>query len=499
MRLDRLIERIEVAETVGDPATVEVLSVTEDSRTVSPGTLFCCVAGETFDGHAYAEGAVRDGAVALLGQRRLPVDVAQVVVPSVRPAMAEVAATLHGRPSESLTVIGVTGTNGKTTVTHLLRTILEANGWPTGLLGTLSGARTTQSAPGLQAALAEARDRGERAVAMEVSSHALVQERVDAVSFAAAVFTNLSPDHLDYHRTMEAYFEAKSLLFTRARPAHSIVNTSQEWGRRLAGMLGATGATEGPGATGQGATEGPGATGRRGALHTYSLDDATDIRATLQGTTFSWRGYPVSIRLPGLFNVENALAAATTAAALGFPEDAVAAALSESGGVRGRMERVEAGQPFDVLVDFAHTPDGLERVLRSVRGSLGGSARLAVVFGCGGDRDRSKRPMMGRLAAELADLAVVTSDNPRSEDPLAIIEQVRSGIDDASSVVVEPDRRGAIAAALAWARAGDVVVVAGKGHETGQEIAGVVTPFDDAAVVRELIESGRGERAVSGP
>ena len=466
MRMDRLLEGLDLIEVVGETGSAEVLSVTEDSRRVRSGSLYCCVTGLVTDGHAYAEQAIRSGAVGLLCERKLPVSVPQAVVAAVRPAMAEVASTFHGRPSEHLAVIGVTGTNGKTTVTHMLRAVLEAHGWPTGLFGTLTGTRTTASAPELQAALATSLREGSRAVAMEVSSHALTQHRVDAVRFAAAVFTNLSQDHLDYHGTMEAYFEAKAGLFQSGQAAVSVINVSGPWGRRLASMA-------------------------SDPVLTYSAEDARDVESGLAASRFRWRSQLIALPLGGLFNIENALAAATTASALGVADETIASGLSALAPVRGRMELIRAGQQFEAVVDFAHTPDGLEHILASARQGLEGG-RVAVVFGCGGNRDHSKRPLMGAIASRLADLAVITSDNPRDEDPLEIIGQIRSGMDGRAEVVVDPDRASAIALALGRARPGDVVIVAGKGHETGQETAGVTRPFDDAAVVREWLEH-RGE------
>jgi UDP-N-acetylmuramoyl-L-alanyl-D-glutamate--2,6-diaminopimelate ligase len=441
--------------------------VSENTHTVAPGSLYCCVVGANVDGHDLAPEAVQLGASALLVERRLDLPVPQARVERVRPAMAEAAAALNGRPSEHMKVIGVTGTNGKTSVTHMLAAVLEASGWATGLLGTLTGPRTTASAPELQAALAAELRRGAKALAMEVSSHALVQHRVDAVHFAAAVFTNLSQDHLDYHGTMDAYFEAKSRLFRDGRAETAVVNVTGEWGRRLVPMV-----------------EGP--------VVTFSLADARVLEAGLTGTTFRWKGAEVRLPMAGLFNVENALAAATTASVLGVPEEVVAAGLSGLAPVRGRMEEVRSDRPFSVLVDFAHTPDGLEQVLSSVRATLPAGSRLAVVFGCGGERDRAKRPLMGSAASRLADLAVITNDNPRSEDPLAIIDSVRHGVDGPATVEVEPDRRAAMELAFRWARPGDAVVIAGKGHESGQESAGVTVDFDDVTVARQLLESGSG-------
>jgi UDP-N-acetylmuramoyl-L-alanyl-D-glutamate--2,6-diaminopimelate ligase len=357
--------------------------------------------------------------------------------------------------------VGVTGTAGKTSVTHLVRSVLAAGGLPCGVIGTLSGARTTPEAPELQALLARARAEGDRAMAIEVSSHALAQGRVAATRFAVAVFTNLSQDHLDYHATMEEYFAAKASLFTPELSERAVVCVDDEWGRRLAGQVERAG---------------------RIPLETYGLADADDLRVTPSGTTFTWRGEPIELRLAGRFNVANALAAATAAAALGVPTEAVAKGLAAVPPVRGRFEPVDAGQPFSVLVDYAHKPGALEQVLVTARELTGSGGRVIVVFGCGGDRDRAKRPVMGEIAARLADRVVLTSDNPRSEEPRAIIAAVQDGIPAGAPVVTEPDRRRAIELALDDARAGDVVVIAGKGHETSQVIGERVLPFDDRAV-----------------
>lgn len=464
MRLDRLLDGLDVVDAPSGADAVDVVSVTHDSRAVTTGALFCCVPGDVFDGHAYAGAAVAAGAVAVLVEHRVDVPVPQVVVASVRRAMPVAAAAVHGHPSRALTVVGVTGTNGKTTVTHLLRAVFEANGWPTGLIGTIGGRRTTPEGPELQAMLAGFRDEGKRAVAMEVSSHALEQHRVDGTHFAAAVFTNLSQDHLDFHKSMDAYFAAKARLFEADRTDLAVINGDDEWGLRLASMV-------------------------RVPVSTYGMGDALDLVTGADGSDFRWRGEHVHVALAGDINVSNALAAATTAAVLGIDPAAIAAGISSLGGVPGRFERVDAGQPFTVIVDYAHTPDGLERVLQAARQLVepqGG--RLLVVFGCGGDRDRGKRPLMGEVATRLAACAYLTNDNPRSEDPMAIIDAVLDGVTDRDRLVVEPDREAAIALALKDAEPGDMVVIAGKGHETGQDVGGVVTPFDDRDVARHILE-----------
>jgi len=475
LELDRLLAGVEVLELRGDTDGVDVSTVVYDSRRVAAGALFCCVPGTVTDGHEYAPGAVAAGAVAVLCEHAVDVQVPQARVTAVRPAMARLAASLWGDPSEKLTVIGVTGTNGKTTVTHMLRSVLTTAGQSTELVGTLTGARTTPEAPDLQELLARFVERGVGAAAIEVSSHALDQHRVDAVRFRAAVFTNLSQDHLDYHGTMERYFLAKASLFEEDRVDTAVINVSDPWGRRLIERLEA---------------------GHRMEVIPFSAEDAVDAEVGPRSARLTWRGRTVRLPLGGQFNVMNALAAASTAAALGIPYDAIVAGLEAVEPVPGRMEPVDVGQPFSVIVDYAHTPDGLERVLTAARpaesGPAGSGGRLAVVFGCGGERDQAKRPLMGEVAGRLSDLVIVTNDNPRSEDPGKIIEQVTSAVPDGANLVVEPDRRAAIGLAVAWARPGDVVVVAGKGHETTQQIGREVVPFDDRVVAREEIEAAGG-------
>jgi UDP-N-acetylmuramoyl-L-alanyl-D-glutamate--2,6-diaminopimelate ligase len=456
---------VQVRRRVG-PDAVRVAGIAHDSRAVRAGNLFCCLRGDRVDGHDFALKAVDAGAVALLAERPLDVlpDVAQVLVDDARVAMAPVAAAFHGRPSEAMTVIGVTGTTGKTTTTHLLGSIFEHAGVPCGVLGTLTGAHTTPEAPELQARLAAFRAEGKQAVAMEVSSHALELHRADATRFAVAVFTNLGRDHLDFHGTTERYFAAKARLFDPAMAAAGVVDADDPYGGRLL----AAPAIQ---------------------MTAYSLADAEDLNVGLRASTFRWRGRPVRLPLGGRFNVRNALAAATAAVAAGVAVDSVVAGLAAAPPVPGRFEPVDAGQPFAVLVDFAHTPESLASALAAAR-EVAGTNRLLVVFGCGGDRDRSKRPLMGDVAARLADVAIVTSDNPRGEDPTAIISEVISGMPPARSARTEsePDRRAAIAAALAEAGPGDVVLIAGKGHETTQTVGERVLPFDDRAVARELLE-----------
>lgn len=437
---------------------VDLTRAVHDSRLAVPGTLFCCVVGTLHDGHDHATDAVASGATAILCERPLGLGVAEIIVPSVREAMGPAASELASRPSDHLNLIGVTGTNGKTTVVQLLAAILP----DTGVIGTLTGTRTTPEAPELQGLLTDMAAAGRRQVAMEVSSHALDLHRVDGTHFRVAVFTNLSQDHLDHHGDMARYFEAKARLFRPELAERAVVNLDDPHGRLLrdAALVPTVG---------------------------YSLDDVTDLQLRSDGSSFRWRETDITVHLPGRFNVSNAIAAATTAAELGIDVATIAAGLASLTGVPGRFERIDAGQGFLAAVDYAHTPDGLEQLLGAGR-ELAGNGRVILVFGAGGHRDASKRPFMGEAAARLADVVVVTSDNPRDEDPAAIISQVQAGIEDLTTDVrIEPDRADAIAIAIAEAHPGDVLLVAGKGHETGQTVGDVTTPFDDRVVLRDLL------------
>ncbi|HTN81229.1 MAG TPA: UDP-N-acetylmuramoyl-L-alanyl-D-glutamate--2,6-diaminopimelate ligase [Acidimicrobiales bacterium] len=469
MELTRLVAEsagLSVSHAAGDINGVEVTSIAYDSRAVQPGALYVCVPGHVADGHDFAAAAVERGAVALIVEHELPIAVPQVVVDDARVAMALASAAFNGHPSSALTVVGVTGTNGKTTTVHFLEAIFRAHGWAVGVIGTLTGARTTPEAPDLQRQLAAWRDAGVDAVAMEVSSHALVLHRVDGTRFAVAVFTNLSRDHLDFHGTMERYFEAKARLFTPSFADRAVVNAEDPHGRLL---LDAAQIPTVP----------------------YSIADVSDLRLAPSKSTFTWRGEHVRVPIGGRHNVVNALAAATAAAELGVAVPAISVGIGNAGPVPGRFEPIEEGQPFSVVVDYAHTPDGLERVLEAAREVAAGH-RVVLVFGAGGDRDRTKRPAMGAAAGTGADVAILTSDNPRSEDPAAIIAEVARGA-PADALVIEADRRRAIARAFATARPGDVVVIAGKGHESTQTIGDQVLPFDDRVVAREeLSRMGEG-------
>jgi UDP-N-acetylmuramoyl-L-alanyl-D-glutamate--2,6-diaminopimelate ligase len=498
--MNLLFDDIEVLETVGDPFTAEVGGISHDSRRVVPGDLFCCVPGQVSDGHRYATEAVERGAIGVLCEHFIPellhrdVTQARIAPGTMRPVMAQLAAAFYGFPARDLVMIGVTGTNGKTTVTQLLGDILTATGRPTNVMGTLSGARTTPEATEVERVLAGVRDRQRadglrHAVAMEVSSHALVQSRVDGIHFDVAVFTNLSHDHLDYHGSMEDYFEAKARLFTSNHALRAVVNADDPWGRVLLD---------------------------RGKIPMTAVhhNDASDVLLRPGHTEFTWRGHRVATPLTGRVNVDNTLLAAEAALALDLELEPgeVAAAMVHLRPIPGRLQVIAAAPaengsaagappegawasrpPFTVLVDYAHTPAGLEVVLAEARRlGPGATGRVISVFGCGGNRDRAKRPVMGAVAAAASDVAILTSDNPRDEDPIAIIEEVLTGVPggrENAKVVVEEDRRVAIRRALDAAEPGDVVVIAGKGHETYQEIAGRRLPFDDAEEAREALSA----------
>jgi UDP-N-acetylmuramoyl-L-alanyl-D-glutamate--2,6-diaminopimelate ligase len=484
VRLEELAAAAQAQRTLGDPA-VEVSKLAYDSRTVEPGTLFFCVVGEHADGHEFAARAVERGAAALVVERELELDVPQVVVADARLAMAPIAARFHGDPTAELRVAGITGTNGKTTTAFLLREVLEAAAIQSGLLGTVKqvvgaveeeGERTTPEAIDLQRTFRRMLEGGDRACAMEVSSHALSLHRVDAVRFELALFTNLTQDHLDFHADMEDYFRSKRMLFADLHPEKAVVNVDDAYGRRLAEEFECL------------------TFSAEGAEAHFS---ARDVSFDVSGAVFTVVGpeeeTEVRTMMPGHFNVANALGAFAAAIAMEVGPREAAAGLAKARRVPGRFEPVDEGQDFAVLVDYAHTPDSLDNVLAAARRLTEG--RVISVFGAGGDRDRDKRPKMGQAGAEGSDLAIVTSDNPRSEDPESIIAEVLVGA-GGSGVESEPDRRAAIALAFERARPGDTVVIAGKGHEQGQEFEeGRKIPFDDREVAREeLLRRGGGER-----
>jgi len=450
MQLERLIAALAPTDVVGGGA-LEIRELAYDAREVPRDSLFFCVPGAKADGHDFAAAAVEQGAVALVSERQLDLEVPQLVVPSVRAAMPLAAVEFFGDPTAELPVAAVTGTNGKTTTAYLLASILAAAGEQPGLLTNVErrvgddvrevGLNTPESID-LQRLFRQMLALGNRVCVMEATSMASSKGRLEGTRFAVLVFTNLTQDHLDFHGTMEEYFESKRRLFAQA--AQAVINVGDEYGERLASEL--------PGAI------------------TFRPDDGLGA---------------VRLKLQGRFNVENALAASAAARALGIGDETIRAGLELLDRVPGRFERVDEGQPFTVLVDYAHTPGALETALRSARELDRG--RVICVFGAGGDRDRSKRPLMGQVVFELADVALVTSDNPRGEDPAAIASEVAGVL----KLDIELDRRRAIERALESARAGDVVVIAGKGHEQGQEIAGTKLPFDDREVARDALRALR--------
>ena len=459
MDLERLAAALGVTEVVGR-APVEIRDLAYDARTVTPGAVFFCVPGRQADGHDFAADALERGAVALVVERPLDVDVPQVVVPDARTAMAVAADEFFERPTEELQVVGVTGTSGKTTTTFLLFAMLAAAARRPGLLGTVEARiggerrgvqRTTPEAIDLQRLFREMLDVGDRSCALEASSHASELHRLDRVRFAALVFTNLSQDHLDFHGDMESYFQAKRRLFLAGRPP-AAVNVADPYGRRLAQEL-------------------------PDALTFGFADDAEIGPQALAG---------IDVKLRGRFNLENALGALAAGRLLGIADDAIARGIESVRGVPGRFEAIDEGQPFTVIVDYAHKPGALENVLRAAR-DLVADGRVICVVGAGGDRDRGKRPLMGRLASELADLTIVTSDNPRSEDPQTIIDEIVAGV--VGDVDVEPDRAAAISRAIERAREGDVVLIAGKGAEQGQQLADRTVPFDDREAARDALRT----------
>ncbi|MEU9239760.1 UDP-N-acetylmuramoyl-L-alanyl-D-glutamate--2,6-diaminopimelate ligase [Streptomyces sp. NPDC048385] len=491
----------ELADQLGaaapEPATgaVDVTGITHDSRAVRPGDLYAALPGARLHGADFVAQAAGLGAVAVLtdptgAERAAATGLPVLVADDPRARMGELAATIYGRPGRDLLQIGITGTSGKTTTAYLVEGGLKGTR-STGLIGTvetrigeerIKSERTTPEATDLQALFAVMRERGVEAVAMEVSSHALVLGRVDGCVFDIAVFTNLSPEHMEFHSGMEDYFRAKAQLFTPERSRRGVVNVDDEYGRRLvreASVPVVTYSAEGH----------PDADWRAADVHIGPMDSTF--------TVIGPEGVRIAAKspLPGPFNVANTLAAIVALATAGLDPQTAADGIAAVPGVPGRLERVDAGQPYLAVVDYAHKTDAVESVLRALRKVTKG--RLLIVLGCGGDRDRTKRAPMGAAAARLADIAVLTSDNPRSEDPLAILATMLEGaasvpVHERGEVLLFEDRAAAIEAAVARAHPGDTVLVAGKGHEQGQDIAGVIRPFDDRQVLREAIQKTQG-------
>jgi UDP-N-acetylmuramoyl-L-alanyl-D-glutamate--2,6-diaminopimelate ligase len=463
---------------------IDVRSVTHDSRQVTPGSLYACLRGEHFDGHVFAAEAVRSGATALLADHPLDLlddsrdgaAVPQIVVDDTRLRLGPIAAEVADHPSRALATVGITGTNGKTTTAALMASIFDGAGSPCGVVGTLHGTRTTPEAPELQAMLRGFVEAGMTAAVLEVSSHALAMHRVDGTEFDAVVFTNLGHDHLDLHGSQEEYFRAKARLFSPEFSTLGVVNVDDPHGR----LIGDTAPSE--------------LAGREFRVVTYSASDISEVEVTATFHRYVWRGRRVEVPMGGDFNVSNSLAALTTAEGLGIDLDVAIGAVSNLSAVPGRFEVVENDasrqRGITVIVDYAHTPDGLERLLEAARRIVGSTGSLTIVFGCGGHRDRAKRPVMGAVATRHADRVVITSDNPRDESPDTIIDEILSGVDPGAhaDVVALADRREAIGEAIGSASAGDVVVIAGKGHESTQEFADHTIEFDDRAVAREFLE-----------
>ena len=477
MRLRELLEGMEVISQTISPDT-EITHVCVDSRATQKGSLFVAVPGNRCDGGHYARQAVDRGAVCVVCQSELPPDLPWVKVRDARLALSQLACRWYGHPSRQLTMLGVTGTNGKTTVTYLLRHILQRTGMKTGLIGTvqnivgeqtLPAQRTTPDALQIQQLLSAMTKNGCSHAVMEVSSHALDQHRAEGIDFAVGIFTNLTEDHLDYHGTMGCYCDAKAKLFQMSRMG--VCNADDPWTERL--LAGASCPSVYYG------IHNPAEVWAEDIfLHSRSVDFTVCTARTRT---------PVHLGVPGRFSVYNALGAIAACGELGIPPEECAAALATFPGVAGRMEVVPTpGKPYTLLIDYAHTPDALENVLKTVRGFA--QNWVIAVFGCGGDREREKRPLMGHIAGKLADLTIITSDNPRTEEPMAIIRDILPGIAGAEDkYIVEPDRRGAIALAMGRAAAGDVIVLCGKGHETYQEIGDKTIPMDEREIVRSLL------------
>lgn len=480
MKLAELLKGVEVLYCKGS-TDIEISGLSYDSRDIREGNLFICISGFTQDGHKYAGDAAEKGAAALLVEKDIDADITVIKVKNTRKAMPILAVNFYKNPTKRLKLIGITGTNGKTTTTYLIKSILEAEGKRVGLLGTISNqigdkifsaTRTTPESLDLQRIFREMSDMGIRYAVMEVSSHSLELGRVEGCSFSTGVFTNLTQDHLDFHKTMENYRNAKKKLFYMTDRAN-VINIDDEHGRLMADE----------------------ARILKASLVTYGIDNKADIMARDIDISSSGVGFTlvtpryetdIKIRIPGKFSVYNALAAAAAAYAEGIGRKAIREGLKKVANVSGRSELVNAGTPYTIIIDYAHTPDGLQNILASIREYAKG--RVITLFGCGGDRDREKRPIMGEIAGKMSDYCVITSDNPRSEEPMEIIKQIEAGIKstDCDYICIE-NRRDAIKYALTVARSGEIVLLAGKGHETYQVLKDGIIPFDEREIVREIL------------
>ena len=466
MNLNEILKNVRNSdfERLGEINDVEVHGLSYDSRLINSGDLFFCFKGEKKDSHDFVYDAIKGGASALVVERKIDIDFPQVISSSSRKMMSEIAEIFYEFPSREITTVGVTGTNGKTTTVNILSAIAKAAGEKTETIGTLTGQLTTPEAPDLQRQIRDSIGNGVSFLAMEVSSHALLQNRISRMTYDAAIFTNLSLDHLDYHGDMESYYKAKSLLFSPTHSKLAVINADNQFGKRLMSEV------EIPQVS-------------------FSLNDVDIVERTLIKTTFRWKGKIIELKLPGVFNLENALAAAVTAEALGFNREVIAKGLESAKGTPGRFELLTHSdeEPY-IIVDYCHTPDGLEKILLSINELLPG-ARTHVVFGCGGDRDTSKRAQMGMISETHATNVYLTSDNPRSENQMVIINDILAGIHDTEPVYVNPDRREAIFHAVNTANQDDVVLIAGKGCEPYQEISGTLHPFLDSDVGRQALEA----------
>lgn len=469
IEVSQLVASVE-ASIVGD-STTRISGLTQDSRSVQPGDLYCCVRGRTVDGHQFIDDAIERGAVAVLVDSpvgKVTPNITVISVPNVREVLGPIASAAFSNPASSLTMMGITGTNGKTSTAEILASLLRADGKKVAVFGTLTGERTTPEAIDLQAQLADARDASITHVVMEVSSHALDQSRVKGIEFAVGVLTNITRDHLDYHGTEENYFAAKAKLFAPGVSKVGVVNSDDLRGRLLIDV---------------------------GAIpmRSYSFEDAVAPVVLLSRVEFTWNDVKFSVPMGGRFTLMNSLAAITAADELQVSREAMVAGCASLEGVPGRFESVSNDLGIGIVVDYAHTPDGLIEVLNSARALS--SERVIVVFGCGGNRDHGKRPLMGEVAHRLADVVYVTSDNPRTENAELIIEDVLAGMPENHGAIAVVDRAEAIASAILGARRGDIVVIAGKGHESTQDIGGVLTPFSDVEVARQVVEKKVGGTA----
>ena len=464
MSIDSLVMHADIVATIVGDKSVVVTGITQDSRNVEPGDILCCVRGESFDGHQFIGEAISRGAVAVLVEHideSIDSSVAQIVVTDVRQVLGRVASAAFRHPASSVKMVGITGTNGKTSTAAILGTLIEAHGGSVYVMGTLTGARTTPESIDLHAQLRSCVDAGIDHVVMEVSSHALEHHRVDGIVFDVAVFTNLGHDHLDFHGTMENYFAAKRKLFTSELTRVAVVNADDAFGHRLYAEAVVP-------------------------TSTYSLGDVTDVVVTASQVSFTWKSFDIRLPIGGSYAVMNALAAIAAADELGISEEQIVSGCALVRTVAGRFELVPNDVDIDVVVDFAHTPEALKGLLTNAREITRG--KLIVVFGCGGDRDNAKRPLMGDIASRGADVVVVTSDNPRSEDPDRIIAEVISGVEvNHASVSSIVNREKAIESAILGAKRGDMVVIAGKGHETTQEANGVLTPSSDVLIAAGVL------------